>query len=115
MEEQLPRHGIHAAAVAQVRLERVKELVVPVLGDERTERALRERADLLGRLRQDEAERAELVEVDGLAVAAQPAADGERVLRLEEGKVRARLPWLGPGHARGDVIRDALADQHAQA
>src|SRR6202158_6575280 len=73
---QLFRDGIHAAAVPEERLECVEERVVAVLRDERTEDARGKGTDVVGWLREHEAERPQLVEVDRAPVAGKARAPG---------------------------------------
>src|SRR5581483_2576060 len=89
MQEELARDGVEVAVRAQVRLERVDELGVALVGDELAEHALGEGAHLVRRLVEDEAVRSELVEMRRAALAVERAADDEGVLGLHEREVRA--------------------------
>src|SRR5439155_22230191 len=90
MEEHLSRDGVRAAVVAQVRLERVDEILVLGVFQKRPEEPLREQLDVARGLIEHEAEGAELVEVDRASVAVQTGAERDRVLGLDQGEVRAR-------------------------
>src|SRR5882672_3892052 len=111
VDEEVARDRVHAAAAAQIRLERVEEVLVTRLRGERTKEAFGERADVVRRLIEDEAERAELVEVDRPPGAVQTATERERVFGLEEREMRAGRSGLRPRDPGGDVIRERGADE----
>ena len=46
VQEQLARHAVHASLEAQVRVERLHQIVVALVGRERSEDVIGERADL---------------------------------------------------------------------
>lgn len=96
MQEQLTSDRVQIALQSQVRLERVDELRVRLIRDERTEDALGERLDLARRLIEHQAIRTELFEVRRAPLTVERAADDKCVRGLHEREVRAGGAMLRP-------------------
>src|SRR5712691_3728049 len=114
MQEQLARDGVGAAAAAQICLERVEEWLVSGLRGQGTEDAFEERADVRGRLIEDEAIGAQIVEMHGAAVSVESAPDRERVLRLKEREVRSGRSRLRSRDPRRDIVTELRAHAFAE-
>ena len=115
VQEELARHAVHASLQAQIRVEGLHQIGVALVGRERSEDLIGERADLARRLTEDEAVRTQVVEVRGVPDAAVRSSKAKCLLRLDEREVRARRPGLRTRDARGELgVGDLGGDPRAQ-
>src|SRR5439155_18073113 len=89
VQVELARHTVHASLKTQVRVERLHEVGVALVGRERTEDLIGERTDLARGLTEHEAVRTQVVEVRRGANTAIRSPEPERLLRLHEREVGA--------------------------
>jgi hypothetical protein len=87
VEVQLARDAVHASLKAEIGIERLHQISVPLVGTEWSEDAIGERSDLARGLTEDEAIRTEVVEVRRAPIAAVGTAERECLLRLNEREV----------------------------
>ncbi len=103
MQVQLARDAVHAPLKTQVRVERLHQVGVPLVGAERSEDAIGERSDLARRLPEDEAVGTEVVEMCRVAVAIGRAPERKGLLGLDQREVRALRARLRTRDTRGEL------------